>query len=75
MKGAWKFAAYDITALDGSMIPADGLIETVSIQPIEGEPGRYAASFAADLPFGSYYVRELSTSKEYIPNHTPYYTP
>ncbi|MDL2324403.1 class B sortase [Ruminococcaceae bacterium OttesenSCG-928-A16] len=66
------YAAHDIFSLDGSMIPADGLLEVVSIEPVEGEPGRYAAAFAADLPFGSYYVQERTTSKEYVLNNTQY---
>jgi SrtB family sortase len=64
------FSAFDLLAQDGSMIPADGLIETVSITPTDGDPGRFAAVFSTDLPFGSYYIKELSTSAEYILDST-----
>ena len=54
------YAAEDIVAADGSVIPEDGLIEIVSVS----EDG--SASFASDLPFGSYYVKEISTDEHYI---------
>ena len=53
------FAVEDITAADGSVIPADGLIETINCS----EDG--TAFFATDLPMGSYYVKETSTDKHY----------
>lgn len=54
------FAAEDLTAADGSIIPADGLLEILSVD----ENGH--AVCKTDLPFGSYYLRELSTDGHYI---------
>jgi SrtB family sortase len=64
------FASFDIFALDGSAIPKDGLVEAVSVAPVPGAPGRFFASFASDLPLGSYYVKELSTDKHYVLDDT-----
>lgn len=58
------YASADLTALDGSVIPAGGLLEVVSIDP--NEVGGYDASFASDLPFGGYYVKERTTNSAYI---------
>ena len=49
------YAAEDITATDGAVIPADGLIEVVSIDA-DG-----VGVVKTDLPFGSYYLKEHST--------------
>ena len=46
------------------MVPADGLLEVVSVSP--NEAGGYGASFSSDLPFGSYYVKERATNEAYI---------
>lgn len=54
------FAAEELTAADGSIIPADGLLEIVSV----AENGH--AVCKTDLPFGSYYLKELSTNGHYI---------
>ena len=54
------FAAEDLTAADGSVIPADGLLEILSVD----ENGR--AVYKTDLPFGSFYVKEFSTDGHYI---------
>ena len=54
------FAAEDLTAADGSVIPADGLLEILSVD----ENGRAVCN--TDLPFGSYYFKELSTDSHYI---------
>ena len=54
------FAAGELTATDGSIIPADGLLEIVSVD----ENGH--AVCKTDLPFGSYYLKELSTDGHYI---------
>ena len=58
------YASADLTAADGSVIPAGGLLEVVSVDP--DEAGGYDASFASDLPFGSYYVKERTTNNAYI---------
>lgn len=54
------FAAEELTAADGSIIPANGLLEIVSVD----ENGHAACK--TDLPFGSYYLKELSTDGHYI---------
>lgn len=64
------YASADLTALDGSVIPAGGLLEVVSVDP--DEAGGYGASFASDLPFGSYYVKERTTNSTYILPDTEY---
>ena len=64
------YASADLTALDGSVIPAGGLLEVVSVSA--NEAGGYGASFASDLPFGSYYVKERTTNSAYILPDTEY---
>ena len=54
------FAAEELTAADSSIIPADGLLEIVSVD----ENGH--AVCKTDLPFGSYYLKELFTDGHYI---------
>lgn len=54
------FAAEDLTAADGSVIPADGLLEILSV-----DEGGHAVC-KTDLPFGSFYFKELSTDEHYI---------
>ncbi|MCR2026680.1 class B sortase [Anaerotruncus colihominis] len=64
------YASADLTAVDGSVIPAGGLLEVVSVSA--NEAGGYDASFASDLPFGSYYVKERTTNSAYILSDTEY---
>lgn len=54
------FVTEELTAAGGSIIPADGLLEIVSVD----ENGH--AVCKTDLPFGSYYLKELSTDGHYI---------
>ena len=54
------YAAEDLTASNGDVIPADGLIEIVFCSTDS------MAFFASDLPFGSYYVKEVCTDQHYI---------
>ena len=54
------YAAEDLTAADGTMIPADGLLEIVSVN----ENG--SAACMTDLPFGSFYLKEIATDSHYI---------
>ena len=54
------YAAEDLIAADETMIPAGGLIEILSVR----ENGK--ASVKSDLPFGSYYVQEISTDCHYV---------
>ena len=54
------YAETDLTAADGTVIPADGLIEIISLD----ENGKGTVN--SDIPFGSYYVKEISTNSAYI---------
>ena len=54
------YAAEDLTAADGSVIPADGLLEIVSLDA-EGR-----GIVQTDLPLGSYYLKEHSTDAHYL---------
>ena len=63
------YAAADLTAADGTVIPADGLIEIISLD--ENGTGKAAT----DLPLGSYYVKELSTNSAYILSDQKYPVP
>lgn len=67
MNEKWKnitfglFAAEEMTAADGTSIPADGLLETIGID----ENGN--AIFKTDVPCGaSLYVKEIGTDDHYI---------
>ena len=67
MNEEWKnitfglFAAEQLTASDGTSIPADGLMETIGID----ENGN--AVFTTDIPCGaSLYVQEIGTDDHYI---------
>lgn len=60
------YAEEDIVALDESVIPADGLLEIA----FADENGN--VSFHSDLPFGNYYVKELTTDIHYDLNETVY---
>lgn len=60
------YAAGELTAADGSVIPADGIVGIVSLDE-EGFGACYT-----DLPFGSYYFRELSTDGHYLLSDTKY---
>ena len=60
------YAETGLTAADGTVIPADGLIEIISLD----ENGKGTVN--SDLPFGSYYVKELSTNSAYVLNEQKY---
>ena len=60
------FAAEEIVSASGTSIPADGLIEIISLS----ENGK--VTLKTDLPFGSYYVRELATDEHYILSDAKY---
>ena len=64
------YAAADIMSADGTVIPANGLLEAVSIVP--NEDGNFAALFTVDLPFGSYYIKERTTHASYVISDTVY---
>ena len=56
------YANEDITAADGSVIPADGLITTVTIDEGLGKV------ISDRLPFAQYYVQEIATDEHYMLN-------
>ena len=60
------YAEKELTAADGTVIPADGLIEIISLD--ENGSGKVKT----DLPIGSYYVKELATNSAYILNGQKY---
>ncbi|MDR4040653.1 MAG: SpaA isopeptide-forming pilin-related protein, partial [Ruminococcus sp.] len=60
------FAAEDITAADGTVIPADGLLSEVSLAE------NMTAKFDVQIPFGRYYVQEIATEGHYILNGEKY---
>jgi len=64
------YASADIAAADGSLIPASGLLEVVSVSA--NDAGTYSSAFTSDLPFGSYYVKERTTYSAYILSDTEY---
>ena len=60
------YAKEDIVSESGTVIPADGLIEIIGLT----EDG--TATAATDLPFGSYYIKEMATDEHYILNDEQY---
>ena len=60
------YAAEDITAADGTIIPEDGFIAQVSL----GED--MTADFTEKLPFSRYYVQEIATDEHYMLNGEKY---
>lgn len=60
------YAEKELTAADGMVIPADGLIEIISLD--ENGNGKVKT----DLPIGSYYAKELATNSAYILNGQKY---
>ena len=60
------YAKEEIKAADGSVIPADGLIEIAFC----AEDGSIV--FQSDVPFGKYYVKEYATDEHYLMSGTSY---
>ena len=60
------YAAEELKAADGTVIPADGLLEVIFLD----ESGHGKA--ISDLPIGSYYVQETSTNSAYLLDDTKY---
>ena len=60
------YAKEDIVSSSGTVIPADGLIEIITLD----ENGK--ATVNTDLPFGSYYIKEIATDEHYILSDTQY---
>ena len=54
------YAKEDVVSSSGTVIPADGLIEIITLD----ENGKATAN--TDLPFGSYYIKEIATDEHYI---------
>ena len=60
------YAKEEIIAADGSVIPADGLIEIAFC----AEDG--SVVFQSDVPFGKYYVKEYAADDHYLMSGTAY---
>ncbi len=60
------YAEKELTAADGSVIPADGLLEVIALD----ENGHGKAK--SDLPTGKYYVKEIRTNPAYLANNKKY---
>ena len=60
------YAKEDVVSSSGTVIPADGLIEIITLD----ENG--VATANTDLPFGSYYIKEIATDEHYILSDTQY---
>lgn len=60
------YAAEDIPAADGTVIPADGLLEVVSLD------GDGYGTARTDLPIGNYYFKETSTNAAYLLTNEKY---
>lgn len=60
------YAKEDIVSSSDTVIPADGLIEIITLD----ENGTAIAN--TDLPFGSYYIKEIATDEHYILSDTQY---
>ena len=59
------YSKNDIVALDGTKIPAGGLVERFNLALGSTES-------KCDLPFGTYYFKEIETSPEYVLDTTEY---
>ena len=60
------YAANELVSSSGTSIPADGLIEIITLD----ENGN--GYVKTDLPIGSYYVQEIATDAHYLLNNTMY---
>ena len=60
------YAEEDIVSASGTVIPTDGLIEIITLS----KNGK--ATINTDLPFGSYYIKELATDEHYVLSDTKY---
>ena len=60
------YAAEDITAADGTVIPENGYIGSVSLSE------NMTATIAEKLPFSKYYVQEIATDEHYMLNGEKY---
>ena len=60
------YAKEDVVSSSGTVIPTDGLIEIITLD----ENGTATAN--TDIPFGSYYIKEIATDEHYILSDTQY---
>ena len=60
------FAAEDITAVDGTVIPTDGLISEISFDE------SMTAKIDVQLPFAKYYAQEIAVDEHYVLNGEKY---
>ena len=60
------YTAEGLTVADGAEIPADSLLEVLSLD------GNGHGKSVIDLPLGSYYVQEINTNAAYLTSDTKY---
>lgn len=60
------YAEKELTAADGTVIPADGLIEIITLD--KNGNGKVKT----DLPMGNYYVKEITANEAYLTSDTKY---
>lgn len=60
------YNSVELVATDGSVIPIDSLLEQIGVDA-DG-----TATFTADLPYGSYYIKELATGSYYLLDDSVY---
>ena len=60
------YAKEDVVSSSGTVIPSDGLLEIITLD----ENGTATAN--TDLPFGSYYIKEIATDEHYVLSDTQY---
>ncbi len=63
------YADEEITAADGTILPATGLVEVFTLEK-SGE--LFSGKVSTDLPNGKYYVKEIAQPTGYIINDTKY---
>ena len=72
MQNEWRsvrfglFADEEITAADGTVIPKNGYLASVSLNE------NMTATIAEQIPFGRYYVQEIATDEHYVLNGEKY---
>lgn len=59
------YAKTAVTALDGTQVPANGLISTVTMKSTDVASGLGSGTFNVDVPAGRYYIREIKTHEAY----------
>ena len=60
------YAEKELTAADGTVIPADGLIEIITLDE------NVNCKVKTNLPMGNYYVKEIAANEAYLTSDTKY---